>query len=156
SEAARRVSLFARQHPPAVLELARLAALPVALDPALVHLLRINFFLDQPGVSLPATAEADLLLSNLCHEVGDGLFEVNPSVRDLLLTELTPERLREVATLLWQYTTRRSPWIDNPMLERAQQLTALGILDPDRARRWLDESELRLGPVGTEEREWFI
>ena len=127
AEAARSLQLFAHQHPPALFDLARHAALPVALDPGLVHLLRINFFLDRPDEApLPPTAEADLLLANLCHEVGDGLYEIDPAVRDLLLEGLSEDRLREVATLLWQYTTRRAPWIDRPMLERTPAVDRAG------------------------------
>jgi small GTP-binding protein len=159
AEADSRIRAFAHQHPPALLDLARHAALPVALDPGLVHLLRTNFFLDCPGgPSLPSTAEADLLLSNLCHEVGDGLYEIEPAIRDLLLEGLGEDRLREIATLLWQYTARRAPWIDRPMLERAQQLTALGVLDPDRARDWLDRAEIVSGSLmaEAEKKEWFV
>ena len=44
------------------------------------------------------------------------------------------------------------------MLERAQQLTALGVLDPERARDWLDRAEVvaAAGTAGAEQREWFL
>ncbi|KAL6968781.1 hypothetical protein U1Q18_052011 [Sarracenia purpurea var. burkii] len=46
-------------------------------------------------------------------------------------------RIREIATLLWQYIEHHSPWADRVELERAQQLTALNFLDPAKARQWL-------------------
>jgi hypothetical protein len=52
-----------------VLALACHAALPAALNAELVALLRGNFLLDPPD-SLPYSAEADLLLSPLCRQIG--------------------------------------------------------------------------------------
>jgi small GTP-binding protein len=156
--AQKRVSSFAQRYPGA-LDLACHAALPVVLDAEFVHLLRTNFFLDlrEP---LDFTAEVDFLLSPLCHEIGGGLYEIDPDVRDVLLSRLIDRhgtgRLREVATLLWQYTDRRSPWPDRPILERAQQLTALSFLDPRRARQWLTDVETKTGRTGLDDREWFV
>jgi nucleoside phosphorylase len=160
TDGARRVRAFADRFPGA-LDLARHAALPVVLDPDLVHFLRTNFFLDA-GEALPYTAEADLLFSPLCREVGEGLYEMDPEVRDVLLAGLVADprygrrRLREVATLLWQYSQRSAPWADRPALERAQQLTALNFLDPPRARDWLAEAESREADDQAAPREWFV
>ena len=49
----------------AALKLAYHAALPVALNPELLHFLRINFFLDPPS-PLPYTVEFEFLTSGLC------------------------------------------------------------------------------------------
>ena len=77
--------------------LAEHAALPIALTPDLLNLLRINFLFDKPGLSflseskpgLSFLSESDLLLSSLCEEVEDGLYEfVSPDVRNLLLQHL--------------------------------------------------------------------
>ncbi len=82
-----------------LIDLARHAALPAALSAELVHILRINFVEEAPYY-----AEAALLLSPLCHELGDGIYEMDSSVRNLLLRELTVEhtsaRVRDVARLL--------------------------------------------------------
>src|SRR5947209_7532578 len=98
------------------------AALPVALNADLLHLLRINFFLDPPE-SLTYTAEADLLFAPFCHEIGEGLYEIDAETRDLLLQGLAEEygqeRIREVATLLWQYNEAYSPWASRTGLQRA-------------------------------------
>ena len=116
--AGERIKRLAAQFPAAV-DLARHAALPVVLDPDLLHFLRTNFFLDA-GVPVPYTAEAGLLLSPLCREMGDGLYEMDPDVREALLAGLVADprygrpRLREVATLLGEYTRRYAPWADRP------------------------------------------
>ena len=138
--------------------LASHAALAVAFDPGLLHLLRINFFFDDER--LPYWTEARLLLSPLCRDAeGSGLYVMEAPVRELLLARLAalygPARLREVATLLWQYTERRSSWVDRPELKHAQQLTALNFLAPERALAWLDEAEGGSGSQGLP-KAWFV
>ncbi len=139
--------------------LASHAALPVALNVELVHLLRINFFLDPPE-RLPYTAESDLLLSSLCREIGDDLYEIEPELRNLLLRELArdygQQRIRDVAMLLLQYVKCHSPWTEQVELERAQQLTALNFLSSKKARQWLEEAEKNAGEIRNVEREWFV
>ena len=143
----------------AALQLAYHAAIPVALNPELLHFLRINFFLD-PSEQLSYTVEFEFLTSGLCHEIDAELYEIEPEIRSELLQKLmsredAQQRIRDIATLLWQYVEYRSPWADRVELERAQQLTALNFLDPAKAQEWLDEAEAN-GSLGTGEREWFI
>ncbi len=142
---------------PDLVELAAHASVAVALSPELVHLLRINFFLDPPARLLPYPTEWRLLLSPLCREIGDGLYEIEPDLRNGLLQRLVAghgrQRLRDVATLLWQYC-ERSPWPDYPELERAQQLAALSCLDPYEARAWLNKEEP--AEEDSVERRWFV
>ncbi len=141
------------------LRLARHAALPAALSPDLVHLLRVNFLLDEPDPP-PATAEFDLLFSPLCHEIGEGLYAMEPGVRAVLLRETQAlygdERLRDIASLLWQYTQRTHVWADRPGLERAQQLTALNFLAPERALAWLAAAEEQSGRDTAVEQPWLV
>lgn len=143
----------------ATMHLARHAALAVAFDPGLLHLLRINFFIDRDR--LPYWVEARLLLSPLCRDAeGSGLYVMDAPLRDLLLLQFTqteggPERMREVATLLWQYTERRSAWMDRQELRHAQQLTALNFLAPERAMAWLNEAEQGSG-ADSLPKEWFV
>src|SRR5689334_23431442 len=141
----------------ALVDLASHAALPVVINPELLHLLRINFLLD---LAEPPTFEDEgrLLLSTVCHELGDGLYEVESANRGPLLARLEsrhgPQRLRDVAALLWQYC-ERGAWSSRPELERAQQLTALNFLDPTQARGWLDR--LSTDPAGPAAgREWLV
>jgi len=143
----------------AALHLAYHAALPVALNAEFLHLLRINFFLDPPEI-LPYTVEFEFLLSSLCREIDEGLYEIEPDIRDALLAGLSrtydAQRTRDIATLLWQYVDRHSPWFDRVELERAQQLTALNFLNPEKAQQWLVtvETEVNQGQVAA--REWFV
>jgi hypothetical protein len=157
-DAARRLEVVARQRGEGLLALASHAALPVVLSPDLVHLLRINYFLDPP-LAVPYTAEAQLLLSPLCTEAGDDLYVMDPGVRDLLLQRLVREhggsRLRDVARLLWEYGQRGTPWLERPGLAEAQQLTALNFIDPQRARSWLQRAEAGEGAGAIAER-WFV
>ena len=161
-QAQRRVQAFQQrcgEYGEAALHLAYHAALPVALNAELLHLLRINFFLDPPEI-LPYTVEFEFLLSPLCREIDEGLYEIEPEIRDVLLAGLSQtydaQRTRDIATLLWQYVDRHSPWSDRVELERAQQLTALNFLNPEKAQQWLVtvETEVSQGQVAA--REWFV
>jgi hypothetical protein len=143
----------------AALQLAYHAAMPVALNPELLHFLRINFFLDPPE-QLSHTVEFEFLTSGLCREIDAELYEIEPEIRNELLQELmrredARQRIQDIATLLWQYVEYHSPWADRVELERAQQLTALNFLDPAKAKEWLDEAEANPS-LGKGEREWFI
>jgi len=141
------------------LQLAYHAAMPVALNPELLHFLRINFFLDPPE-QLTHTVEFEFLTSGLCREIDAELYEIEPEIRNELLQRLmrrkdARQRIRDVATLLWQYVEYHSPWADRVQLERAQQLTALNFLNPAKAKQWLEEAKANPS-VGRGEQEWFI
>jgi hypothetical protein len=160
--AQRRVNDFRQrygEYSEAALHLAYHAALPVALNAELLHLLRVNFFLDPPEL-LPYTVEFEFLLSPLCREIDEGLYEIEPEIRDELLAGLTQtynaERTRDIATLLWQYVDHHSPWADRMELERAQQLTALNFLDPEKAQQWLAKVETNMTKGRGAAREWFV
>lgn len=84
-------------------ELARHAALPFLLTPELLNLLRGEFLAD----SVDWVAEADLLLSELCQEVGYEQFAMRLDARAMLLgeaeSELGEARLEAIArrVLAW-------------------------------------------------------
>ncbi|GAK60730.1 hypothetical protein U27_00628 [Candidatus Vecturithrix granuli] len=157
--ARRRVEMFKREYERGLVLLACHAALPVVLNTELLHLIRINFFLDasQP---LSYLDESDLLLSPICQEIGTDLYEIESEVRTLLLQELvseyTHERVRAVAGLLWQYLDQRSPWEDHIRLKRAQQLTALNFLNPEAARQWIAQAEERSDASQEGLKDWFV
>jgi hypothetical protein len=157
--AEKRISDFERKYGEVALQLAYHAALPVALNTDLLHLLRINFFIDPPK-SLPYTAEFELLLSPLCREIDEGLYEIEPEIRDILLRGLYSidlgQRVKDVATLLWQYIDRDAVWIDRVELERAQQLTVLNFLDPAGAKDYLAEGEAESDAGQIAARDWYV
>ncbi len=140
------------------LRLAYHAAVPVVIDPTLLNLLRVNFFLDPPD-AVPHETEAALLLSPLFREIGEDLYEIEPDVRNLLLTGLYsrygPERVRRIALLLEQYTDATLAWHAQPELERAQQLAALSFVDPARASQWLESAGSGSLPQALG-REWYV
>lgn len=157
--AEKRINDFERKYGEVALQLAYHAALPVALNADLLHLLRINFFLDPPK-SLLYTAEFELLLSPLCREIDEGLYEIEPEIRDILLQGLYSidrgQRVKDVATLLWQYIDRDAVWIDRVELERAQQLTVLNFLDPVGAKDYLAEGEAEIDDGKIAARDWYV
>jgi hypothetical protein len=157
--AKRRLDQLRERHGDLLIAFAAAAALPAVLDARLVHLLRINFFLDT-GQPLPWTVESDLLFSPLCSDVGDGLFEIEPAVRELLLAHLIeeqPGRIQDIASLLWAYVHQRpAPWADEPQLERAQALTALHMLDPVACEAWLEHAQTEVNGDAQARRPWFV
>jgi hypothetical protein len=84
-EAYEALMLFARRRGEGALRLAMHAAVPQSFRPDLLHLLKLNFL---PRELHDAAAEADVLFSPLCEEVGRGYFEFGPHVRSLLLDNL--------------------------------------------------------------------
>ncbi|MDM8515344.1 DUF1566 domain-containing protein [Desulfobacterales bacterium HSG16] len=161
-KAVRAIKEFRRKYDDTVFDLVAHAALPVALSSEMLHLIRINFFIDIPDPP-PFTSESDILLSsNICQEIGDDLYEIIPSIRDELLKSLIEKhgqkRIKELAGLIWQYTKQSSSWHDNDRLERAQQLTALNFLDSERALEWLKDAEEKNYSAHDVmvEREWFV
>jgi hypothetical protein len=143
-DAWQRVSSYARRYGTAHITLAMHASLPLGLTPDLLHLIRINFVRGAPWI-----AEADLLLSSLCREVGNELYEMIPQARELLLDELKsvpefgPSRVKEVAEFLYEYSVRASKSaVVSAMPEmrdfyRAQEWVALAYVRPEEAAQSL-------------------
>ncbi len=110
------------------------ASLASAINAELLHHLRDNFLLElDPPERLSITpanevALARLLLSPLFREIGDGLWEMEASVRALLLPELAAmnegQRLHDVALLLERYTRDAAQWHDWPEIRAAQLVSA--------------------------------
>src|SRR5215472_8959358 len=158
SAAAGLLAAVRRQTSDEAIRLAYHAALPVVVDPGLLNLLRVNFFLDTRD-PLAFEDEAALLLSPLFREIGDDLYEIDPETRNLLLIGLNTKygmtRVRQVAFLLERYTQSTPSWSAQPELEQAQRLTALSFTDPERAQAWLRGAHAGRRP-GILNREWFV
>jgi formylglycine-generating enzyme required for sulfatase activity len=94
------------------------AALPLVLTPELVHYLRVEFV-----GAVPWEAEADLLLSDLCSQVGYELYAMNSGVRCYLLETmgLPQERQARVAKVLRNYLDELSRLHPN---QRSQEIQA--------------------------------
>src|SRR3712207_3328707 len=97
-EAYEALMLFARRRGEGALRLAMHAAVPQSFRPDLLHLLKLNFL---PRELHDPAAEADVLFSPLCEEVGPCYFEFGQHVRTLLLDHLAAN-----------YASDRTPRID--------------------------------------------
>lgn len=132
---------FARRFGERHTTLAMVAALPLGLTPELVHLLRVNFVPTAPWI-----AEADLLLSDLCTEVGGEMYEMLPDVRALLVEELRSDsefnirQQQRVAAFIYEYSRRQlvlTRQEERRDFLRAQQWAALAYGQPQAAAQAL-------------------
>lgn len=123
------------------------AALPLGLTPELLYSLWNNFKVDGDGESLniPWVATPDLLLSNLCEEVGAGLYEMDRQIRITLLnlleqdTHFELKRIRELAAFLATYVQPqlKSENLDIRDFSQAQNWVAMAYLRPEKAAQEL-------------------
>jgi cell division protein ZapA (FtsZ GTPase activity inhibitor) len=132
--AAQKVERFVRRFEPSYRLLAYHAALPLVLTPELVNYLRVEFLRGE----VPWVAEVDLLLSDLCRQVGYELYAMETDVRSYLLKEmkreLGEERMQEVAKRLIRYVRylhQTNPYIGSQELQ-AQQWAAMVYLKEPR------------------------
>ncbi|ESA34524.1 wd40 repeat-containing protein [Leptolyngbya sp. Heron Island J] len=141
------VEAFYKRYGEAHLLFACHAALPLGLTPELLYSLWINFQVDSKGngLNVPWIATPDLLLSNLCEEVGAGLYEMDQHVRSVLLTLLEQdnrfkvERIQELAAFLDIYIQPqlKSENIDTRDFAQAQHWVSMAYLRPERAAKEL-------------------
>ncbi|ASC72731.1 hypothetical protein XM38_036890 [Halomicronema hongdechloris C2206] len=138
-EPADRVDQFvARFGNEAYRSLAYHAALPLVLTPELVHYLRIQCL---RADHVPWEAEVDLLLSDLCRQVGYELYTMDTQVRAYLLAEIKDDpvwqhRLQEVAQVLISYVSYLSR-VDpqrRPRELEAQRLAAMTYLGDEHCQ----------------------
>jgi uncharacterized protein YjbI with pentapeptide repeats len=130
--AVREVVAFERRFGSKHLMLACHAALPLILNPSLINLIHINFLEDK---QIPWVAEADFLLSPLCRLIDDTLYEVEPSIREVLLVELENqfgwERPFQLAKFLQFYLAHNFGLQQPEKVIRTQNWIAQAYLDPD-------------------------
>ncbi|XHX79066.1 MAG: C39 family peptidase [Stenomitos frigidus ULC029] len=141
--ATRRIESFRQRFGEGHFYLACHAALPLALTPDLLYSLWANFQRDIHGgaIDIPWIAVADLMLSNLCKEVGNELYEMDQAVRDNLLNQLQNdsrfglEHLRELADFVMAYVEQQldSPDLDVWDLATGQKWRALAYKHPSEA-----------------------
>lgn len=126
-DAIERIDAFEKRFTQGHLDLAYHAAFALALTPDLLYRLRDYSF--EPKLKIPWIAVADLLLSNLCYEVGNSLYEMDKTVRQVLLERLTQERLEELSRFLLDYIDRQISYMNSNLIE-AQRWTALAYVEP--------------------------
>ncbi len=133
--AQQKVARFVERHEPSYRLLLYHAALPLVLTPELLNYLRTKFVQQVPWV-----AEADLLLSDLCQQVGYEQYVMDSAVRAYLLQEmkqdaaLGPERMEAVARLLIHYVrylSKTDAYLDAHELQ-AQQWAAMVYIEEQR------------------------
>jgi hypothetical protein len=132
--AVREVLAFERRFGSKHLMLACHAALPLIVTPELLNLIHINFLNEE---QIPWIAEVDFLLSPLCRPIDDGLFEVEPSVREVLLVELENQfglqRPFGLAEFLQAYLDKnqKSEWKQRSQVICTQKWIAQAYIAPD-------------------------
>lgn len=115
------------------------AAFPMIVSSELVNLIHINF-LDDAGI--PWMAEPDFLLSTLCKRLGNGLYQVDPVMRQVLQIELpgfvkdAQARLDRLANFLLVYSDHTRGRSQRPEVLRAHRWIAYAYRQPQRV---LDE-----------------
>ena len=134
------VERFVRRFQPSYRLLAYHAALPLVLTPELLNFLRVQFLQGE----VPWVAEVDLLLSDLCSQVGYELYAMDTAVRGYLLekmqcsssSNLGKKRMQEVASLLISYVkylSQSNPYISPKELE-TQQWAAMVYLGDEQCK----------------------
>lgn len=142
-KAVERIAAFAQQFGEPHVTLACHAAFPLVLTPDLLYDIWANFV-----PRAPWTAVADVLLSPLCREVGNELYEIDIATRELLLEELNNDErfgrrcLEELAGFLTNYVAQQIDSADSETsnLARVQRWTTLAYTRPSEAARELAES----------------
>ena len=138
--AIRRINSFEKSFGKSHLYLAYHAAFPLALTPELLYHLWANFQQDIDGeaIDIPWVAVGDILLSNLCEEVGNELYEMDVEIRGELLQRLKQdpkfgqERIIQLSDFLLQYVQQqlKSDDIDIREFAKVQKWTALAYTQP--------------------------
>lgn len=131
------------------------AAFPAALTPELAYQLWAAFRADVRGQPLwvPWIAVADLLLSPLCAEIGEELYEMAPDVRAALRRRLAeeprlgPQRVQELSGFLLDAAAAALHAEDayDRTLAQTQRLTALAYSAPERTATLLVSMLAELG-----------
>ena len=118
------------------LRLACHAAFPSILTPELLNLIHINFLDDE---NIPWVAEADFLLSPLCRQIDEHIFEVEPGIRNVLLIELEnlfgSQRLLELAYFLRAFLHEKPDKSQQQYITRTHRWIAKAYIEPDKLIR---------------------
>jgi predicted nucleotide-binding protein len=153
--AGKKIVYFVRKYDDLHLSLACHAAFPLVLTPDLLYQIWAEFVREVPWVSV-----AHLLLSPLCREVSYEVFEMELSVRNLLLEELEGRegqgRLKKLADFMIAYVEKFLVGYDadTENLRERHTLISLAYTEPNEAARRLAQ-KLSDGVKTTDVREAF-
>ncbi len=130
-EAIKRIERFRNRFTGTHWQFACYAAFPLALTPDLLYRLR-DYLLQEEKLQVPWIVVSDLLLSGLCREVDQELYEMDIAVRKELLKRLSKERLQKLSKFLLKYVDRNFQ-SNITGLKKAQRWTALAYVEPSKA-----------------------
>ncbi|MGL5059156.1 MAG: formylglycine-generating enzyme family protein, partial [Microcoleus sp.] len=136
-EAINRIKAFSKRYGESHLEFARYAAFPLALTPDLLY--RLRDYLLQQHKPIPWIAVADLLLSGLCSEVDEELYEMDNAVRNQLLEDLDEKQLQDLSKFFLNYV-KRNFHSNITGLKQSQYWTALAYVRPGKAAAELTQT----------------
>ena len=125
------------------------ASLPLILTIDLLYHLWNNFkqyqyvIYPEKFFRIPHFAVSDLILSNLCKEVGFELYEMESEIRNILLSDLKEnlgeKRLNTIAKFLEDYAQSESRLSNRKNLKDIHNLTALSFLNPAEMEKQIIE-----------------
>ncbi|MGL6283024.1 MAG: hypothetical protein ACRC2J_11505, partial [Microcoleaceae cyanobacterium] len=150
--AVKQIEAFADKYGQDHLDLAMHLAFPLAITPDLAYQIRNKFCQNIAWVAV-----SDCLLSYLWHEVDDDLYEIDVTVRQVLLHELGlsygEERLRNLARFLLgqlqkysQEVQRLYEWIGNSYVDKKKAVES--IVKTINSLLWNESLELiRIGTI---------
>ena len=132
--AEREVVEFEREFGQKHLRFACHAALPLIVTPELLNLIRINFLSNE---RIPWVAEIDLPLFSLCRPIDQGIYTLEPGVREILFVKLEnlygqeyAEQIKlEIARFLLVYWAQKQDVILNSEIKQYQEWIARAYLD---------------------------
>ncbi|MGL4502523.1 MAG: formylglycine-generating enzyme family protein, partial [Planktothrix sp.] len=123
------IDRFRQQYGEIYYQFACYAAFPLALTPDFLYRLRDELYSKLP---VPWLAVPHLLLSDLCQNIGAELYEMDRTVRGLLLHQLTPGELSHLSQFSLRYIEHHFQ-TDIQGLQKAQYWTALAYVNPEPA-----------------------
>lgn len=143
----RQIKSFTKRFGEAHLLLACHAALPLAITPDLLYCIWTNFQQDVKGrgIDIPWVAVTDLLFSGLWEEVGLEIYEMDATIREMLLNYLKAnhnfgeQRIKELSEFLLVYIQPQLE-SDDPYIQdfaQAQRWTAQAYLRPKASAKGL-------------------
>ncbi|AOX01150.1 hypothetical protein BJP34_18400 [Moorena producens PAL-8-15-08-1] len=143
----RQIKSFKKRFGEAHLLLACHAALPLAITPDLLYCIWTNFQQDVKGrgIDIPWVAVTDLLFSGLWEEVGLEIYEMDATIREMLLNYLKDnhnfgeQRIKELSEFLLVYIQPQLESDDPDIQEfaKAQRWTAQAYLRPKASAKGL-------------------